>query len=139
MRTYTWLLTLGIVTLAFGNAFAEEGAGPPAGDEPEVVTLREAAQAGDVKAEGFQPTSYRRVHLRVVNKTTRSLAVDLCGSHLRPKKRGSCQRLGIGPPVTPSEPPATPPSRPIRRDEGRVVMYLQPGETQNWQRKYTFF
>lgn len=134
----SWMLTLGIVVLLAGVAPAEEEA-PPAVPEAdaveeaveeevvEVVTLREAALRGLVKAEGVQPSSYRRVFLRMKNRTTEPLDVDVCGSHLRPKRRGSCQRLGIGPPVTPTPEP-TPTPRPRKYGEGTVVVNLGPEE-----------
>jgi hypothetical protein len=122
-----WLLTPILLGLLAGGA--------PAGDEPpspaapaveeeivEVLTLREAASRGLVSAEGFQPSSYRRVFLRMKNRTQEPLDVDLCGSHLKPKRGGSCQRLGIGPPVTPRP-------RPKKKvGGGTVVIHLAPEE-----------
>ena len=99
---------------------------------PRLVTLREGAAAKLVQAVGFQPASYRQVHLRVENTSAEPLRVDVCGSHLVPKRRGSCQRLGLGPVVTPRQkkgrrtrrhprPPDQPP--------GTVIIGLKAGET----------
>ncbi|MDA1193564.1 MAG: hypothetical protein O2894_00090 [Planctomycetota bacterium] len=98
---------------------------------PAVMTLREAARRGLVAAEGFDPGSYKSVRLRVRNLGEEPLRVDICGSHLEPEERGSCQRLGLGPVVTPREkklgpqhrrPPETPP--------GTVIIGLEAGEEQ---------
>ena len=85
-----------------------------------------------VAAEGFKPTSYRQVHLRIRNTTAEPLRIDVCGSHLVPRRRGSCQRLGLGPVVTPRGNKAKPTRRhprPPEQPPGTVVIGLKAGET----------
>lgn len=113
-----------LVGAGAATALAEDTTppGPAPTEDPAValVTLRDAAAAGDLEVQGFDPESYRRVHVRMRNRTKRPLAVDICGSHLEPRPRRSCQRLGLGPVVTPRV------SR--RAGPGTVVIDLEPGE-----------
>lgn len=114
-----------------GNAAPGDPAAPGG---PRIVTLREAARQGLVSAEGFKPTSYRQVHLRIRNATEGPLQVDVCGSHLVPRRRGSCQRLGLGPVVTPRGRKAKPTRRhprPPEQPPGTVVIGLKAGETRS--------
>jgi hypothetical protein len=113
MRT---ILTLLVLLVLAGSLPAEPEAAAP----PEVVTLRRAAQAGRLEVRGVDPRSYREVTLELRNRTAEPLLVDLCGSYLRPKKKGSCQRLGLGPAITPSFT--------FQRGPGTVVVRLGPGE-----------
>lgn len=118
----SWLTTLFLLALLAASAPAGEDAERPAAAEEEtpLLTLREAASQGLVAAEGFQPSSYRRVFLRMKNRSKERLDVDVCGSYLKPKRSGSCQRLGIGPPVTPRPRPKPKP--------GTVILSLLPDE-----------
>lgn len=86
-----------------------------------VATLREAVRDGRLEAEGFNPTSYQRVHLRLKNRTAAPLSVDICGSHLEPRSKRSCQRLGLGPVVTPR--------KARKAGPGTMVVDLEPGES----------
>jgi len=89
-------------------------------DDP-IPTLREAVLDGKLEAFGDKPSSYRRVHLHLENRTAAPLSVDICGSYLEPRSKRSCQRLGLGPVVTP---------RAARKaGPGTVVVDLGPGET----------
>jgi len=94
--------------------------GPPAFADLKLVLLRQAAADGRVKVGGINPSGYRRVTLKIENRGDQRLAVDLCGSFLRPKKKGSCQRLGLGPAITPQ---AT-----LKLSAGTIVVHLEPGE-----------
>lgn len=106
-------------------ARADEAAGAGAWDQVPVVRLHEAVAAGTVAATGRQPQSYAQVTVRLSNRTQGRIAVDVAGSYLAPKRPGSCQRLGIGPAVTPSGT-----DTPVkRRGPGTVVVELEPGAT----------
>ena len=147
-RTYAgWVLALACLLGLGSTAVAgESGPGPwrdalegplgavrdadpePAG--PRIVTLREGVRTKLLSAEGFKPSSYRQVMLRVRNTTEEPLRVDVCGSHLVPKRRGSCQRLGIGPVVTPRKRPRPTKRhpRPPEQPPGTVIIGLEAGE-----------
>ena len=99
---------------------ADAAAGPPAFADLPLLPLRQAAVEGRVGVRGVDPGAYRSVTLEVVNRTDERIAVDLVGSYLRPKKKGSCQRLGLGPAITPQ---AT-----LTRGAGTIVVHLEPGE-----------
>ncbi len=116
----------GALLLAAVAARAEDdgvAASPPPAADPwadvAVVPLWKAVAAGDVEASGSQPASYRAVRLALRNRTRERVAVDVAGSHLRPRSRGSCQRLGLGPPVVASETTS--------RGAGTSVVLLEPG------------
>ena len=105
----------------------------PAVQLPPLMTLREGAKAGVLVAEGFKPSSYRQVQLRVRNTSKEAVRVDLCGSHLVPRRKGSCQRLGIGPVVTPrgkrkKTRPQSKHPRPPEQPPGTVIIGLEAGE-----------
>lgn len=94
-----------------------------------LVTLRAGAEARLLEAEGFKPRSYSQVHLRLKNTSGEPLRVDVCGSHLLPRRTGSCQRLGLGPQVTPRgkrKRKAHP--RPPDQPPGTVIIGLKAGE-----------
>ena len=107
---------------------------------PPVVTLRQAVQSTALEAQGFNPGSYKSVSLRLTNRGDAPLRIDLCASYLRPNRRGSCQRLGLGPVVTPRERPTRRPPQRDRRSlaegpdtehtdpPGTVVVALAAGE-----------
>ncbi len=127
------LLGLGVMAWADDAPPTADPASPPAPPAaapddpmPSIITLREAAALGRVRAHGYEPASYRRLHVRVENRTQEALHVDMCASYLRPRRSGSCQRLGIGPPVTP-----TPKKK--RYPPGTVIVRLDPGETKDVQ------
>jgi hypothetical protein len=116
------LTVLVLASVAFAaDAPVAPGVAKPDPAELKVVPLREAAVTGDVGVLGVQPGSYRQVTLRIENRTDEELSVDLVGSFLRPKKKGSCQRLGLGPAITPN---AT-----LRSGKGTIVVKLAPRET----------
>lgn len=105
--------------------------GPEAPEQPSLVTLREGVASRVLDAQGFQPVSYRQVMLRVKNRTDEPIRVDVCGSHLEPRRKGSCQRLGIGPVVTPRGKRKRPTKRypkPPEVPPGTVVIDLKSGE-----------
>ncbi|MHC4473250.1 MAG: hypothetical protein ACYS99_20085 [Planctomycetota bacterium] len=110
-------LVLALVLLAPLTLAAD---GPSAPEPVPVVALRDAAKEGIVAAKGVDPRSYREVTLVLTNRTSRPLEVDICGSHLIPRPRGSCQRLGIGPPITQNVT--------LSRGRGTVVVKLGPKE-----------
>ncbi len=111
------LLTPGVYAQ---NAPSPEEQGPPDFAGLALVPLRQAAVEGRVKVRGVNPGLYRQVTLEVENRSGKRIVVDLCGSFLRPKKKGSCQRLGLGPAITPR---AT-----LKRGVGTIVLHLEPGE-----------
>ena len=111
------ILGLSLVAAASDDAPSESHA--PWDDVP-AVKLWEAVKAGDVQASGSQPRSYRQVKIHVANRSGKRTVVDLGGSHLRPKRRGSCQRLGLGPPVVAD--------LTTQREPGSVCVLLEPGE-----------
>lgn len=117
----TWCLVLSMVFLLAGVAPAEKEAAPAPAPKKhaEAITLRDAVSKGLVAAEGLKPASYRRVFLKMKNRTAEPLDLDLCASYLRPRKRRSCQRLGLGPTVTPRP-------RPRRYGPGVVMVHLAP-------------
>jgi hypothetical protein len=104
-----------------------------------LVTLREGTLKGLVEAVGTKPSSYTRVHLTLRNKSAYPLRVDVCGSHLVPRKRGSCQRLGLGPIVTPrhkqrkKKRKTAPNPRPPDQPPGTVIIGLKAGEEKTVQ------
>jgi len=108
-----------LVLLLSFPAFAAPDS-PEGFEDAPVRTLREAAGAGIVRAAGVEPRSYRGIVLLLENRTAKPLAIDLCASHLRPRRRGSVQRLGIG--------PARTPLLASRRGKGTVVVHLKPRE-----------
>lgn len=69
--------------------------------QPPPLTLREAVQRGLLEAAGRDPESYRSIHLDLVNPGDRPVEVDVCGSFLTPRGPRTCQRLGLGPVLTP--------------------------------------
>ncbi len=91
-------LTIGLVGAAWA---APDGAdtGPTPWEDVEPISLWNAVNRGLASASGKDPASYRQVDLTVQSMADRRVVVDYGGSHLRPKRRGSCQRLGLGPPV----------------------------------------
>ncbi len=132
MRTFGFLLLVGFVAVCATPGAADEAAKPQAKEKaaadagPTVVTLREAAQAGDIEVEGYRANGYQHVHLRIRNLRKELMRVDLCGSHMEPRTGGRCQRLGIGPIVTPRKRRVRPPDP--SRPPGTVVMELAPGQ-----------
>ena len=89
-------------------------------EEEPVVSLRDAARAGQLAVRGTEPDSYRQVTLTLRNRTAAPLRVDLVGSYLVPRKRGSCQRLGLGPAITPLAN--------LTSGDGKVVVTLAANE-----------
>ena len=53
------------------------------------------------------------------NKRKKRIVVDTGGSHLRPRRRGSCQRLGLGPPVVAAAA--------LPGESGEVLLRIEPG------------
>lgn len=109
------------------NAGRPAEATPAAGGDPweqiPVVKLRDAVAAGDVVAWGSDPKSFSAVKLHLRNRSGEKVAVDIAGSYLEPKKRGSCQRLGLGPAITLAAAK--------RRGPGTVIVELDPGKETN--------
>ncbi len=93
---------------------------PVAWDDVPAVRLWKAVSLGMVSASGSQPRSYAQVKLHVRNTGKKRVVIDLAGSHLLPRRRGSCQRLGLGPPVVADA--AT------EREPGTVCVLLEPEE-----------
>jgi hypothetical protein len=128
-RLALFVLTVSLLAARTGGA---EEAAQPAAAEPGIVTLRDAARQGLLEARGTQPASYKRVHLEMRNVSEQALRVDVCGSYLVPKRSGSCQRLGLGPVVTPRlkkrRTPEKNPRPPQDRPAGTVLVSLDPGE-----------
>ena len=114
------VLFLVVLATALAAAAADDVPDPVPFSEIEPIPLREAVKRGIVSARGEQPRSYKEITLDVRNLTRDRVVVDLCGSFLKPKSRGSCQRLGIGPPTTPGSTK--------RRGPGTVLVYLEPRE-----------
>jgi hypothetical protein len=90
-------------------------------EEVEVMGLLHALKAGVVRAGGEEPKSYRGVTLVIENRTGSRRAIDVAGHYLRPRTRGSVQRLGLG--------PTRDPVASVQRGPGTVVINLGPGET----------
>ena len=113
-------------TLPLSCRTDEAGETDPAAQLPEAPATsalalqgpRTAVARGLVSSRGEQPRSYKEITLRLRNLTGERIVIDLCGSYLTPKKRGSCQRLGIGPPTTPG--------RTKRRGPGTLLVDLEP-------------
>lgn len=104
-------------------AWASDAGSRPAVTEWEDVQptkLWRAIAAGKASASGRNPRSYRQVELTVTNKGKKRIVVDTGGSHLRPRRRGSCQRLGLGPPVVAAAAETG--------AKGQVLLRLEPGE-----------
>ena len=126
MRRWPVVFLLALLVGLAARSRADDGAAvsPPDADGLDVVTLRDAAAAGQVEAHGHSPARYQRLHVKVRNKASTPLHVDMCASYLRPRRSGSCQRLGIGPPVVPTPTPR-------RYPPGTVIVRLEPGETKD--------
>lgn len=88
------------VALGIGLA-ADAGASEP--EDVPVAPLAKAAADGVVAVRGDTPQSYQRVTLHLDNLSDATIDVDLAGAHLVPRRRGSSQRLGLGPLVDPRE------------------------------------
>ncbi len=104
-------------------AWASDAGSRPAVTEWEDVQptkLWRAIAAGKASASGRNPRGYRQVELTVTNKGKKRIVVDTGGSHLRPRRRGSCQRLGLGPPVVAAAAETG--------EKGQVLLRLEPGE-----------
>jgi hypothetical protein len=104
-------LAVAIVFLAGSLALSQDGP---------VVSLCDAARSGHLAVRGTEPDSYRQVTLTLGNRTGAPLRVDLAGSYLVPRKRGSCQRLGLGPAITPLAN--------LSSGGGKVIVTLAAGE-----------
>jgi outer membrane protein assembly factor BamB len=113
-------LVLGLGAWAVASDDAAPESETPAWDDVPVQKLWEAVKEGDAEASGSQPRSYRQVKIRVKNRSGKRSVIDLAGSHLRPRRRGSCQRLGLGPPVVAN--------LTVERGPGTVCLQLEPGE-----------
>src|SRR5262245_15790739 len=90
-----------------------------------VVALRQAAKDGTISASGKDPAGYSRITLRLRNASKARVAVELSGSYLTPRNRGSCQRLAIGPPVDVT---AT-----VTSSGGSSVARLEPGAEREFE------
>lgn len=110
-----------IALLAVTATGADETAEPVPFDKVPVVGLLKALKAGTVVAGGEDPKSYQGVTLVLRNRTSTRRAIDVAGHYLRPRSRGSVQRLGLG--------PTRDPVASVRRGPGTVVIHLEPGET----------
>lgn len=116
-------LSLGPLIAWAGEAPTRDSGGAAAaskGSGIEIPTLREAVKAGTIRARGLRPRSYQKVVLRLENRAKVDVSVDICGSYLTPRTPRSCQRLGLGPVVTPRD------ARQPR--PGMMVLDLAPGE-----------
>ncbi len=145
-----------VLGLAGTPGFAEDGspgardkpAAPKADKQPavdparpEILTLRVAARTGRVEASGTKPGSYQSVQLNLRNRTPDALRIDICGSYLTPTRSGSCQRLGLGPVVTPRGKGKTKPRKKTKKEPrrprinddppGTVIVMLAPGEAKS--------
>lgn len=119
-----WLMALTVGLGLVAGAAASDDAAPtgdlPAWEDVPAVSLWAAVKAGDAQASGSRPRSYRQVQVKVKNRSGKRIVVDLGGSHLRPKRRGSCQRLGLGPPVVAAAV--------VERGPGTACLELEPDE-----------
>jgi hypothetical protein len=115
----TTTLLLGLAALALGSD-GEVAPEPRAWEEIEPTKLWQSVARGEATASGRNPRGYSQVELTVVNKAKKRIVVDTGGSHLRPRRRGSCQRLGLGPPVVASAAETG--------DKGEVLLRIEPGE-----------
>jgi len=118
MRIARGLVVVGLLSFAAAGRADEAVSSPEDWKAVRVVKLRSAVAAHCVEASGSQPQSYTAVTLHLKNLTAERVAVDIAGSYLRPREGGSCQRLGLGPAVTPSG---------VRHDAGGAeVVLLEP-------------
>lgn len=116
-------VVLGLALCAAAADDAESDAPLPEWKDVPAVKLWQAVKAGDAAASGSQPRSYQQVLLKVTNRSKRRQVFDVGGSHLRPNRRGSCQRLGLGPPVVVAA---------VKdRGPGTACLELEPGEARS--------
>lgn len=105
--------------LLLAAPLARAGEEPVPVPAPAPLLLREAVAKGLLEASGADPESYSRVTLRIESRSREPLLLDLGGSHLRPRRGSRCQRLGLGPALTPGS---------ARTDgSGRLLVDLPPG------------
>lgn len=124
------MLGLGLVLGAWGlgtprTGWAEGPIAPPpvpAAEpvDPAPLPLRTAVQQGLVAVRGLNPQSYQSLTLELSSLGKEPLEVDLAGSYMTPRGTKACQRLGLGPVITPG-------TGPKRRRPGTIVVTLKAG------------